>query len=175
MSVKNKVEELAEVDSIKYWQRILKEFLNHPHGIFLFIDTRKEEAESPSNKRLVKFVKDVGYLAEIDNLIAQYDETTACKTDNENRLALVRIYSEIAFNMLKELEYLESKPGKSERGFDYVKWSISAKGVDVALKLQEHEDNKKRHKASLRLHKVAICVSVAAVIVTALATIIKMT
>ncbi|MGO3423706.1 MAG: hypothetical protein ACTIMZ_14855 [Pseudoalteromonas distincta] len=161
--------ESTKVDSVKYWQKILKGFLNQPHGIALFIEPNENDIKEPYNRRLIKFAEDVGYLSDIEEKITQSGD----KVDTKNRLILIRMFSDIAFTMLKKRGYLESTRLKNEDNSEYEQWSINAKGTDIALKLQEHEDNEIRHNASLKLNKVAVSVSVVALIVTALSIIFK--
>ncbi|MGO2333011.1 hypothetical protein ACT3S9_18540 [Pseudoalteromonas sp. AOP31-A2-14] len=159
---KKKANEIA----ISLWRGIVKEFINQPRGINLFPDG---EGEDIDKHRLVEFTQKVGYLKQVDEFIEVESRRTDNTLDEKNRLIVISYFTECAFDVLKKFGYLESETIKGNSN-EYARWTITGKGVDVALKLLEHEDNNNKYIASFKLNLAAFLISISALVFTATTT-----
>jgi hypothetical protein len=77
-------------------------------------------------------------------------------------------------NRLKELELagVKHRKEKYSRTFDHIQivtvadYSITAKGLETALRLQEHSDNDTRFKQQKKISTVSVCVAALALVLT---------
>ncbi|MDK1289772.1 hypothetical protein [Pseudoalteromonas umbrosa] len=105
----------------------------------------------------------------------------ACNIDvkktNCERAYLSSVYHHIHVVMDRaaslELVNIEEKSPKDIKDDTYLayKYTLTSKGLETVLKLQEHEDNKRRHEASLSQSRKAFVVSVLALITVIVSTI----
>ena len=98
--------------------------------------------------------------------------------DNPNEVAYLKsVYYQLHLTLDRaaslDLVEIEEKKPKASDGTNYsaYRYTLTSKGLDVVIKLQEHEDNEKRYTASLTLSKRAFIVSLVAVFAATISTV----
>ena len=165
-TVSDETNEQANKIATSLWQEIVKEFINQPHGITLFPDG---EGENIDNHRLVEFTRKVGYFEQVNEFIEIESKRTGNTLDENNRLMVLSYFTELAFKILEKFGYLEAKTIKANNK-EYSRWTITGKGIDVALKLIEHEGNNNKHRVFFKLNLVAMIISTSVLVLTIIST-----
>lgn len=143
-----------QVDVMPYWRDILINLLNNPAGL-KFIKKENNSITSIEFKKnrddeILQFATDVGYITEINRGFKFLDSFEGLSTDSTDVLSSVKYFTQIMFSLLHDWEYLNSNEEVDQlHKVEFVHWQLTMKGIDIALKLQEHKDNDKRHNAQL--------------------------
>ena len=156
-----------------YWKKILILLQKHPIELrFPALDEAGIETTSISDndkQKLVDIAKKIGMLEEIEKKVQKHNLSTM--TDSEVPLykaGIAKVALRQLFSYLEKLQYVQSVKGKRYVGSAYFNtWELTADGIDVALRLQEHEASQDRHRQSQWISKTALILSVIAALFTA--------
>lgn len=153
-----------KVDVMPYWKDILKVSLSNPAGLKFIKNASGSETsiefKNDRDNEILQFAEDVGYVTEIKRTIL------LLSSDKSDALHAVKYFTQIMFSLLNKWKYLKSEEVVDQvHGVEYVHWHLTDKGIEIALKLQEHEDNNLRHLTTVSYSKKAFWVSVGAILV----------
>jgi len=155
-----KFEDLLAMQEIyeRYWKQVLVNMLNGIGAIYVteegsLLDNNKD------SKNCLSFTKNIGLFK---FLSYKFKKTNNYNTySNEAKKTVLSSYVEFSLTAILERmvisKYLTKSNYKSEVSGQF--YSLTDKGVEIALKLQEHSDNDRRHSTTTRLSYIAVGVS----------------
>jgi hypothetical protein len=172
------INEKYDVDLKPYWKNILIFFLDVPGG-FKFYDklsfnNKSIDAQNIaiSERELHQFADKAGYLSVIKKVLENFDELPSLSTDKGDLIFRVKYHTSEMFDLLAKWGYLESQE-ESIGDTKYKHWFFTSKGIDTALKLEEHQDNKNRFNEQIIISETLKSNSTKSVIISSLAAIIS--
>lgn len=152
-----------------YWKKALLRFHRTPDEVrFPAINddgTIKSKSTVSDYKYIAHFAKSIGLDKDVLRVVNNVNSLSA-RSDSDEELIQTLTESGLhqVFSQLKKWGYFTYKPNLvstfDER--EYCTWHITEKGIDVGLKLQEHEDNDRRHTTTVTYSKKAFFVSLIA-------------
>ena len=163
------------IDSLiykKHWRRFIIGMLDvtciNIHSfpsISITEEIKDANIKSISFDNIENFVRSASFKMVID------DQASANKEDISYEVQL-QWFTCLAMKALEEMKFVKSgewTEGRYNSGFRYhnalTSYSLTPEGIDCALKLQEHNDNDKRHHATVSYSKKAFWVSVSALFI----------
>lgn len=152
-----------------YWKETILHFHQKHFQLSYPIDTTCSENyndnSNQENLDFLTFSKGVGLSEPIEIFLRDLGKSKQ-PLDHEQRLIMTKhaIYS-LLIDMEK-WEFLEKVTVKNTFGLgDFSTFKITSKGIDIALKLQEHKDNERRYDVTVSYTKKAFKVSIGAFLI----------
>ena len=159
-----------------YWKKVMLSLYQEPCELVFPArnsdGTKKENMDFSHIKELAKFSESIGLSDEISQSVNDINKVVLASNGNVKGLitAFIVFYLESIFEKLEQWGYVEFKLNISakDESFEYCTWNITAKGIEIALKLQDREDDEDRQELKQLFNKQILFIAIFVLIMLAI-------
>ena len=156
---------------LKYWQEALLEIHNHQVELaFPKHDQQKSGIDfnkntATHNKNFIAFGRKTGLVEGVKLWMNRHN----IKITDKSELQFIKLATTILIGKMNEWGYIKELDDRFDAEVVYDTYVITEKGIDIALKLQQHEDNKSHNGEIRKLQRIVITIALVSLIFTFIA------
>lgn len=148
-----------------FWKEVLIVLLNENNSVFLplgKIVNLENDIDNKKYNELVELISKTSYKKTFDDVVKFYQKDADIDVLDSTAATVIND-SLMAFKKLEHSGYVKGDSDLTLGATSFTtKYTLTDNGVDIALKLQEHTDNDRRHSVTVSYSKKAFWISIGA-------------